>query len=180
MIGITPSLSQNSFKEIDNACLKGMECLQVRDKQLETKEITKISKIIRKKFPNLFLVLNGCPSLASDLGFDGVHLPDRKPSKEWIAHYERSKKLFLSTSVHNSKSLKRLKMLDFNAVLISQIKNPISKKTNLKPLGWSGFRTIAKETKVPAYALGGLKMNDLNKAEEHGAKGIAMSGYFFN
>ena len=179
VIGITPSLDKISFKKIENACLEGMKCLQVRDKTLGTNKVIKISKNIRKEFPNLFLILNGHPLIASDIGFDGVHLPDKNPSQEWLVSYKKNKKLFLSTSVHNLESLKRLKTLEFNAILISQIKNPISKKTNLKPLGWSGFESMAQKTKVPAYALGGLKMDDLKEAKEHGAEGIAMSGYFF-
>jgi len=179
VIGITPSLNKISFKKIEDACLEGMKCLQVRDKTLEINQVVKISKNIRKEFPNLFLILNGPPLMASDIGFDGVHLPDKKPSQEWLESYKKNKKLFLSTSVHDSESLKRLETLEFNAILISQIKNPISKNTNLKPLGWSGFESIAQKTKVPAYALGGLKMDDLKEAKEHGAKGIAMTGYFF-
>jgi len=179
VIGITPPLDKISFKKIESAYLEGMRCLQVRDKMLETNQVVKISKNIRKEFPNLFLILNGPPLIASDIGFDGVHLPDKNPSQEWLESYKKNKRLFLSTSVHDLESLKRIETLEFNAILISQIKNPISKKTNFKPLGWSGFKSIAQKTKVPAYALGGLKMNDLEEAKEHGAEGIAMSGYFF-
>ena len=57
---------------------------------LETNQVVKISKNIRKEFPNLFLILNGPPLIASDIGFDGVHLPDKNPSQEWLESYKKN------------------------------------------------------------------------------------------
>ncbi len=156
-----------------------MECLQVRDKKIQEKKLVEMSKKIREMFPDLFLIFNGSPLMAFDLGFEGVHLPDKEPSRKWLRDWKKNKNLFLSTSVHDTNSLKRTEKVKFDSLLISPVKNPFSKKSNLKPLGWDGFEFISKQTKVPTYALGGLVMNDLIKARKHGARGIAMSSYFF-
>jgi 8-oxo-dGTP diphosphatase len=41
-------------------------------------------------------------------------------------------------------------------------------------LGWDRFATIAAESTIPVYALGGLQQDDLQAAWLHGAHGIAL------
>ena len=43
-----------------------------------------------------------------------------------------------------------------------------------KPLGWNGFADAIADTRVPAFALGGLRHRDLDVAMAHGAHGVAM------
>ena len=42
-----------------------------------------------------------------------------------------------------------------------------------KGLGWEKFRNLVSKVKIPIYALGGMKLNDLEKAQVNGAAGIA-------
>ncbi len=41
-------------------------------------------------------------------------------------------------------------------------------------LGWDGFAAIAMATPIPVYAIGGLALDDLTVAQNHGAHGVAM------
>jgi 8-oxo-dGTP diphosphatase len=40
-------------------------------------------------------------------------------------------------------------------------------------LGWGDFADMLENTSIPVYALGGMQSDDLAKAWEHGAQGIA-------
>ena len=40
-------------------------------------------------------------------------------------------------------------------------------------LGWEGFAALRAHCALPIYALGGLDMDDLATARDHGAQGIA-------
>ncbi len=42
------------------------------------------------------------------------------------------------------------------------------------PLGWEGFAATIAGTRVPVFALGGMRGADLDAAIAHGAHGIAM------
>ena len=46
-----------------------------------------------------------------------------------------------------------------------------------RPLGFEGFAAAAAGTRVPVFALGGLRPGDLATALAHGAHGIAMRRY---
>lgn len=47
-----------------------------------------------------------------------------------------------------------------------------------KALGWEAFADIAKQIEIPVFALGGLKPEDLNLAEQNSAYGIAGISFF--
>ena len=42
------------------------------------------------------------------------------------------------------------------------------------PLGWDRFAAMARQTLIPVYALGGMKLEDLPAARRNGAQGIAL------
>ncbi len=50
----------------------------------------------------------------------------------------------------------------------------------VKPLGWDHFAKLASSTVLPVYALGGMKMEDLNNAQAHGAYGIEAISALWN
>ena len=181
-IGITPSIKNEKkiLKKIEIALDRGMDALQVRDKEVNQKKLVEISKKIRKEFPKLFLILNGKPQIAADIGFEGLHMPDLQPSKGWIESYRVNSDLFLTTSIHNTNSLIKFKNFKFDAALLSPVKNTPSKGNQVKPLGWKEFKRLAKKIKKPTYALGGMSISDMEEAKKNGAQGLAMMGYFFN
>jgi len=41
-------------------------------------------------------------------------------------------------------------------------------------MGWDGFAALVADTRVPVYALGGLRTEDLGVAISRGAQGVAM------
>ncbi len=181
-IGITPSVENEItiLKKIEIAIDRGMDALQVRDKKINQKKFTEISKVIRKEFPKLFLIFNGKPEIAADIGFEGLHAPDSEPSREWIENYKANSHLFLTASIHNINSLEKFKNFKFDAALLSPVKNTPSKEKYLRPLGWENFKLLAKKIKKPTYALGGMSISDMEEAQRNGAQGLAMMGYFFN
>ena len=181
-IGITPSIENKKIilKKIEIAINRGMDALQVRDKKINQKRFIETSKIIRKEFPELFLILNGKPEIAADIGFEGLHMPDLEPSIEWFENYKTNSHLFLTASIHNINSLKKFKNFEFDAALLSPVKNTPSKEKYLKPLGWEGFKALTKKINKPTYALGGMLISDIEEAQMNGAQGLAMMGYFFN
>ena len=42
-----------------------------------------------------------------------------------------------------------------------------------KPLGWYKFQIMCERAPFPVYALGGVKPDNLGRAFDHGAQGIA-------
>jgi 8-oxo-dGTP diphosphatase len=61
--------------------------------------------------------------------------------------------------------------LDF--VVLGPVK-PTASHPGARTLGWEGFRRIAEGASIPVYAIGGLRMSDLDDARRAGAHGLAM------
>ncbi|AWL28564.1 NUDIX domain-containing protein [Acinetobacter defluvii] len=73
---------------------------------------------------------------------------------------------------HDLVSLDRAQKLGFEAVFLSPVLATQS-HPDTKTLGWEIFESLAKESAIPVFALGGLKPEDLAKAQQHHAYGVA-------
>jgi thiamine monophosphate synthase len=41
------------------------------------------------------------------------------------------------------------------------------------PIGWAGLQALSAQAQVPVYALGGMHVEMIDLAHQHGAQGIA-------
>lgn len=105
----------------------------------------------------------------------GVHLR----SSELTGLYRRPVPTgtLLLASCHNVNELKAAEKLGVDAVLISPVLATPS-HPGQAALGWAGFQALHAQTHLPAYALGGMQLDLLACARNHGALGIAgISGF---
>ena len=84
-----------------------------------------------------------------------------------------------STSVHNIDELRTAEKKNIDLVLLSPVKKTLSHPESA-PLGWEVFRNIVDKTNIPVYALGGMRKEDIVKAQSLGGQGIAAIGEFWN
>ena len=73
---------------------------------------------------------------------------------------------------HDQVSLLHAAKLGVDAMLLSPV-NPTLSHEHQAPLSWEGFKALAVQVQVPVYALGGIALDDLEKAQAHAAYGIA-------
>ena len=79
-------------------------------------------------------------------------------------------KNWVSASCHNEEEILVANKLSLEFIFLS----PVLQTANYPSyLGWKNFSTLAKESKHPVVALGGLTINSLEKAIAYGASGIA-------
>ena len=115
------------------------------------------------------VLLNGSVDDARALGCAGVH---------WTAEAlgsatSRPRDMLVGASCHTHAEVMRASALDVDfAVLGPVLATPTH--AGAVPLGWDGFERVVAGNRVPVFALGGLRGNDLDVAIAHGAHGIAM------
>ncbi|HUP90772.1 MAG TPA: Nudix family hydrolase [Solimonas sp.] len=81
-------------------------------------------------------------------------------------------------SCHDLAEATRARQLGFDAVVAGPVL-PTATHPGATPLGWDGFAAIAAQAQVPAFAIGGLGREDLDRAFAHYAQGIAgISAYW--
>jgi 8-oxo-dGTP diphosphatase len=119
---------------------------------------------------NVKVLFNAEPGWVEDLGADGVHLTGARlrqlkqrplPSNLWVA-----------ASCHNAQELQHAASIGVDFAVLGPVQATAS-HPDVKPLGWTQFRSLVDSVPMPVYALGGLCADDLETAFNYGAQGIA-------
>lgn len=121
-------------------------------------------------------VLNATPDLAATLGASAVHLS----AARLAALHERPPHLtLLGASVHCREEIERAAGLGLDYVILGSVKETASHPGHAA-MGWITWADTARWASVPSYAIGGLRLGDLDDARRLGATGIAMIGGAWN
>lgn len=113
------------------------------------------------------VLLNAEVSMARNLGAHGVHLNGRRLGG-WSA--EQTEGLLVAASVHDASQLAQARGADF--IVLSPVM-PTASHPDATPIGWSRFQHLADRAAMPVYALGGMGLEDIERARCHGGQGIA-------
>ena len=73
---------------------------------------------------------------------------------------------------HDTESAEHAQNIGCDAILLSPVLETLS-HPNSDTLGWEQFSLITQKIHIPIFALGGLQLADLAKAQSYGAYGIA-------
>jgi 8-oxo-dGTP diphosphatase len=144
----------------------GLALLQVREPLLNEPERVSFTRTVIELAHR-----HGCRVLAKEPfpGADGIHFTasqsltiDRRPARGLGA-----------ASCHTREELGRAMRLGMDFAVLGPVK-PTSSHPARRPLGWEEFTSIARDSSIPVFAIGGLGRGDLEDAWRAGAHGIAM------
>lgn len=148
----------------------GLRLVQVREPGLPAAEREAFARAVveRARAAGALVLINGDAALAQQLGADGVHLPaaalatcDRRPDLPWVG-----------ASCHDRNELERAAALGLDYAIVGAVK-PTPTHPDRTPLGWEGFASLIPGLPLPVFALGGLGVEDLERARDLGAHGVA-------
>lgn len=113
-------------------------------------------------------------ALAQQLGCDGVQLQSSflMGLQQGVASL-RENFLLVGASVHDAAQLAFAGEIGCDFAVLGHVLATPSHPQQVA-LGWAGFAQIAMDAPIPVYAIGGLNMDDLDLAQNHGAHGVAM------
>jgi len=160
-----------ALERIAQALQRGLRLVQVRGKDWSAAAFSRYAQeiVVMGHAAGARVLINGDIRLAQRCGADGVHLTARQ-----LREFElRPDCALVGASCHSADELRRAEALgaDF-AVLGPVLPTPTHPDASL--LGWEGFRRHAAETRIPVFALGGLREADRGDALAAGAHGMAM------
>jgi len=178
---ITPNfykdISYDYFSKIEKLLDYGIKLIQFRSKNLSIDEYAKVSNIIYKlcKKYNAFYIINDYINLENNHFCDGIQLTSNNLKNSEFKSI--SKKFLLIGSCHNLKEVEICNLNNFDLLLIS----PVKDTNNKTGIGWNKFNQLAKNSKIPVFALGGLNYDtDIENVKKNGGIGIAASSYYYN
>ena len=155
----------------------GVELLQFRAKNLTQGDYERYARAVIEmaKQRKLRVLLNADIEHAQLLGADGAHLTEQRLAALLQRCWQND--FMVAASCHDILSLKKAESLDLDFAVLSPIKKTRS-HPDAKPLGWEHFSTLVGQVNLPVYALGGMGLDDMDKALGYGAQGVAGIGLF--
>tara|TARA_B100001996_G_C18591269_1_gene566171 strand:+ start:423 stop:1016 length:594 start_codon:yes stop_codon:yes gene_type:complete len=178
---ITPNfydgIYDDYFTKIEKLLKSGIKLVQFRSKNLPIDEYASVSNIIYKlcKKHNAFYIINDYINLENNCFCDGIQLTSENLKNCDLKLI--SNKFMLIGSCHNLNEIEICNLNKFDFILISPVKNS-NKKIGI---GWEKFNNLAKKSKIPVFALGGLNYDkDIENVKKNGGIGVAASSYYYN
>jgi len=153
----------------------GVPSLQVREKDLEDRDLTGLTRIARAALvPPAVLLVNGRLDVAAATGADGVHLPaDGLPTREVRRALGPGR--LVGRSTHSLDEIRRARDDGADYVLFGPVHATPSKAGRLAPRGISSLAEAAR-IGMPVLALGGIdspsRAQEALAAGAHGVAGI--------
>ena len=119
-----------------------------------------IPLIIDKKFSNDLGAIN----------INGVHFTSKDLNQINRDKHIKNKKLIYSASCHNLNDVMIANENNFDFIILSPVIYPKYKKNIL---GWENFKIISEISNMPVFALGGIKITDLELCKRFNGFGIS-------
>ncbi len=156
---------------LERRLARGLRLVQLREKAMRRDRLAELARQVldlARPFGAIVLI-NDDEALARALGAGGVHLT----SRQLLATRTRPDFAWVGASVHDAAERARAEAIGVDFVALGPVR-PTATHPGAAPLGWEGFERVARGAAVPVFALGGLRIEDLDIARTHGAHGVAM------
>ena len=162
---------QVSLMQIESSFQQGSRLVQVREQVMIKDELRAFAhQVVELAHRHGAQVLvNDDVELSREIGMDGVHFS----SVQLMGLSSRPNTNWCGASCHNSEELFHAEQLGMDFVVLGPVLPTLSHPGSA-PLGWRKFAALIHDFSLPVYALGGLRLEDLITAWEHGGHGIAM------
>ena len=167
-----PGIDIDAFLDrLERALRAGVRRVQLRARSLDAAALAKLAGQVKARCDahQAELLINGDAALASDLGC-GLHLR----SEQLLACTRRPVPVtqLLSASCHDAAELEHAQAIEVDFALLGPLQATAT-HPDRKAMGWTRFSRLRETVALPIYALGGLRPDDITRARQHGAQGIA-------
>lgn len=158
---------------LERALQSGARLVQLREPHMtpeEYREYARVTADLCHRY-DAKLLLNAEPEWVPLCHADGVHLNSRR-----LMHCRArplDDRFWVAASCHNVEELLQAERLTADFAVLSPVAVTTS-HPDAAPLGWEKFMQWCAGVNLPVYALGGMRVQDLEPARRHGARGLAM------
>ena len=168
-------LERQFFDVIEELLQAGIRMIQLREKDLSAAELYQLAIDLRA-LTNRYkcqLLINDRIDLALAVNADGVHLGHHSLPIN-VARQLLGTQALIGASTHSVDEVNQANQHGADFVTYGPVFYTPSKAPYGKPVGIESLKQICTTSKIPVYALGGIKPHNSKAVMETGAKGIAM------
>ncbi len=165
---------------IEQAIEGGVGTIQLREKNLNTKDLYDLAKETREitRKNDVKLIINDRVDIAIAVDADGVHLGwqslEIDLARKMVGHGK-----LIGFSAHSLNDAEIAESSGADYVSISPIFKTTCKDYFMKPLGVDEIGKIKKHINIPVIALGGINENNIQMVLKNKADGIAVISAIF-
>ena len=158
----------------------GVKAIQLREKDLDTRELLKLAYKMREMTQkyNAKLFINDRFDVALAAGADGVHLTQNSIPAGAVRKVVKNK-LLIGVSTHSLKEAKEAEKAGADFITFGPIYKTPSKLKYGNPLGVDKLEEVSSKIKIPVFAIGGIKSHRVKTVIKAGAYGVAMISEIF-
>jgi 8-oxo-dGTP diphosphatase len=155
---------------LQGALERGVRLFQVRERAMTSQELTRFAQcVVEVAHPyGARVLVNGDAMVAAHVGADGVHLQSRQLMRLAVPPCD-----FWAASCHDARELERAAELGASFVVLSPVL-PTASHPGEPGMGWEKFSGLIGNNPLPVYALGGMRLELLDTAMQHGAHGVGL------
>lgn len=163
------------FVAIEEALKGGLKALQLREKDLETRELLKLAFRLREMTSRYGarLFVNDRVDVALAAGADGVHLGENG-MPAFAARKVAGKRMLIGVSTHGVRRAMEAEKEGADFVTLGPVFETPSKVRYGKPLGLDVLRKAADVLSVPIFAIGGISGERVEEVMRAGSRGVAL------
>jgi thiamine-phosphate pyrophosphorylase len=167
--------NSNLLSAVKKALAGGVRAVQLREKDLDTRDLLKLAYKMKEltHYYEAKLFINDRFDIALAVSADGVHLTRNSIPVEAVRKTVGIK-LLIGVSTHSLKEAGEAERGGADFVTFGPVYRTPSKVKYGAPVGLDELSRVCSKIKVPVFALGGVKMNRVNKVRESGAYGVSM------
>jgi len=160
---------------VEEALKGGVKALQLREKDLDDDDLLELARRLRllTREYGARLLINGRLDICLEVGADGVHLGAGGVSIDEVRR-SQGKELLIGYSAHSIDEACQAEAAGASYVTFGPVYPTPSKAAYGEPLGLEKLRQACGRLRIPLFALGGVKRDNLAAAMACGAHGIAL------
>lgn len=160
-----------ALEQLDAALTDGLRLVQIREKQMSIAVLKPFAEQVVERTHRAggLVMVNASEELAIQVGADGVHLT----ATQLMTARRRPALVWCGASCHDEAELRRAEELEVDFAVLGPV-HATASHPGVASLGWKRFEQLLQGRQMPVYALGGLGVEDLERAWSCGAHGAAM------
>ena len=163
------------FDAVEEALKGGVKAVQLREKDLEIRELLSMAYELRKLTSGYGakLFINDRVDVALAVDADGVHLGGGS-MPAFAARKAAGKGMLIGVSAHSIEEANKAEEEGADFVTLGPVFETPSKMKYGRPLGPELLREARGKISIPVFAIGGIKKERVESVLEAGASGIAL------
>ncbi len=163
------------FDAVEEALKGGVKAVQLREKDLEIRELLSMAYELRKLTSGYGakLFINDRVDVALAVDADGVHLGGSS-MPAFAARRASGEGMLIGASAHSLPEAKKAEEEGADFVTLGPVFATQSKLKYGKPLGLGLLKEVSAALSIPVFAIGGIRKERVKDTLESGGAGIAL------